>query len=104
EAISSRIRLARSSSQAIVAIIAHSNAIEALVAVSSLRQSACADHVCARRGRSRLRWVSDKTKIVFSGGEELQVDGQPKQVRDRLSRKGARFARLKNTSAANVDV
>ena len=48
--------------------------------------------------------MSDKTKIVFSGGEELKVDGQPKQVRDRLSRKGARFARFKKTSAANVDV
>jgi hypothetical protein len=48
--------------------------------------------------------VSDKTKIVFSGGEELKVDGQPKQARDRLSRKGARFARFKKTGAANVDV
>ena len=48
--------------------------------------------------------MSNKTKIVFSGGEELKVDGQPKQVRDRLSRKGARFARFKKTSAANVDV
>jgi hypothetical protein len=46
--------------------------------------------------------VSDETKIVFSGGEELKVNGQPKQVRDRLSRKGARFARFKKTS--NVDV
>ena len=54
---------------------------------------------------NRLRWVSDKTKIVFSGGEELKVDGQPKQVRDRLSRKGVRFARFnKKTGAANVDV
>ena len=48
--------------------------------------------------------MSDKTKIVFSGGEELKVDGQPKQARDRLSRKGARFARFKKTSTANVDV
>ena len=48
--------------------------------------------------------MSDKTKIVFSGGEELKIDGQPKQVRDRLSRKGARFARFKKTGAANVDV
>jgi hypothetical protein len=48
--------------------------------------------------------VSDKTKIVFSGGEELKVDEQPKQVRDRLSRKGSRFARFKKTGAANVDV
>jgi hypothetical protein len=48
--------------------------------------------------------VSDKTKIVFSGGEELKVDGQPKQVRDRLSRRSARFARFKRTGAANVDV
>jgi hypothetical protein len=48
--------------------------------------------------------VSDKTKIVFSGGEELKVDGQPKQVRDRLSRKGARFARFKKAGAGVVDV
>ena len=48
--------------------------------------------------------MSDKTKIVFSGGEELKVDGQARRVRDRLSRKGARFARFKKTGTAVVDV